>query len=60
MRRPKTTKKRKSSMNIDDGASSSSQIVCHDNELSKAKDDLYAFSKSEDDIDDGESREQET
>lgn len=43
MSRPKTTKKRKSSMNIDDGANLSSRTVCRDDELLEAEDDFHGF-----------------
>ena len=40
MSRPKTIKKKKSSMNIDDGVGPSSRAVCHDDELSQTVYDL--------------------
>ena len=43
MIRPKTTKKRQSIMNIDDGASPSSQAVCHNDELPEVEDDCYVL-----------------
>lgn len=43
MSRPETIKKKKSSMNIDDGVDLSSRIVCHDDELLEAEDDFHGF-----------------
>lgn len=47
-------------MNIDDSVGPSSKTIYSNDKLSKVEDDFHVFSELEDDINDGESREQET
>lgn len=44
MSRPKTTKTKKSSMNIDDSVGPSSKTIYSNDKLSKVEDDFHVFS----------------
>lgn len=57
---PKQQKNKKSSINIDDSVGTSSKTIYSNDKLSKVEDDFHVFSELEDDISDGEFREQET
>lgn len=47
-------------MNLDDSVGPSSKTIYSNDKLSKVEDDFHVFSELEDDINDGESREQKT